>query len=187
LRSALAQLVYRLDAGLGAMPQALAVKVLAARAAHLVGHKAQHVHGGMGVDITYPIHRYLYWSRALAASLGGAAPALERLGDWLADRRPPGLEVRPARRPRAPQPEPRHALDDITVGQALPKLPIPITVPLIAGGAIATRDYFPGHHDLDAARALGSPHIFMNILTTSALVQRYRRSNGPARTASSRP
>jgi alkylation response protein AidB-like acyl-CoA dehydrogenase len=84
LRSALAQLVYRIDAGLGALPQALSVQVLAARAAHLVGHKAQHVHGGMGVDVTYPIHRYLYWSRALAFSLGGDAPALERLGDWLA-------------------------------------------------------------------------------------------------------
>lgn len=84
LRSALAQLVYRLDAGLGCTPQAHAVKVLAARAAHLVGHKAQHVHGGMGVDVTYPIHRYLYWSRALANTLGGEAPALERLGDWLA-------------------------------------------------------------------------------------------------------
>ena len=63
--------------------------------------------------------------------------------------------------------------EDIATGQALPALAIPITVPLIAGGAIATRDYFPGHHDLEAARALGSPHIFMNILTTSALVQRY--------------
>ena len=63
--------------------------------------------------------------------------------------------------------------DELAVGQALPKLAIPITVPLIAGGAIATRDYFPGHHDLEAARALGSPHIFMNILTTSGLVQRF--------------
>ena len=60
-----------------------------------------------------------------------------------------------------------------TIGHALPKLPVPITVSLVAGGAIATRDYFPGHHDLDAARALGSPHVFMNILTTSALVQRF--------------
>lgn len=63
--------------------------------------------------------------------------------------------------------------EDIAPGHALPPLVIPITVPLIAGGAIATRDYFPGHHDLEAARALGSPHIFMNILTTSALVQRF--------------
>ena len=84
LRSALAQLVYRLDAGLGAEPQALTVKVLAAQAAHLIGHKAQHVHGGIGVDVTYPIHRYLYWSRALAFTQGGAEQALERLGDWLA-------------------------------------------------------------------------------------------------------
>lgn len=70
--------------------------------------------------------------------------------------------------------------DELAVGQPLPELAIPITVPLIAGGAIATRDYFPGHHDLEAARALGSPHVFMNILTTSALVQRFvERWAGP--------
>ena len=63
--------------------------------------------------------------------------------------------------------------DEVRAGEALPELAIPITVPLIAGGAIATRDYFPGHHDPDAARKLGSPHIFMNILTTSGLVQRF--------------
>lgn len=61
----------------------------------------------------------------------------------------------------------------VQVGDELPKLAIPITVPLIAGGAIATRDYFPGHHDAEAARALGSPHIFMNILTTNGLVERF--------------
>ncbi|MCK0508105.1 MaoC family dehydratase [Aromatoleum anaerobium] len=66
--------------------------------------------------------------------------------------------------------------EDVRPGEALPELAIPITVPLIAGGAIATRDYFPGHHDAEAARALGSPHIFMNILTTSGLVQRYAES-----------
>lgn len=63
--------------------------------------------------------------------------------------------------------------DAVRVGEELPPLAVPITVPLIVGGAIATRDYFPGHHDLEAARALGSPHIFMNILTTNGLVGRY--------------
>ena len=63
--------------------------------------------------------------------------------------------------------------EDVRPGEALPELAIPITVGLITGGAIATRDYFPGHHDLDAARELGSPHIFMNILTTNGLVQRF--------------
>lgn len=66
--------------------------------------------------------------------------------------------------------------DDVALGETVPTLAIPITVPLIAGGAIATRDYFPGHHDVEAARALGSPHIFMNILTTNGLVQRFVES-----------
>lgn len=63
--------------------------------------------------------------------------------------------------------------EDIAVGAELPALTVPVTVALINGGAIATRDYFPGHHDLEAARALGSAHIFMNILTTNGLVQRF--------------
>ena len=63
--------------------------------------------------------------------------------------------------------------DDITVGTDLPALSVPVTVALVPGGAIATRDYFPGHHDLQAARELGSPHIFMNILTTNGLVQSF--------------
>lgn len=85
LRSSLWQLVWRLDAGLPATAEALATKYLACEAGHLVGHKAQHVHGGIGVDLTYPIHRYLYWSRALGITLGGSAATLERLGDWLAN------------------------------------------------------------------------------------------------------
>lgn len=85
LRSTLWQLVYRLDAGLPSRSEALAVKFLANECGHLVGHKAQHVHGGIGVDLTYPIHRYLYWSRALGITLGGSAATLERLGDWLAN------------------------------------------------------------------------------------------------------
>lgn len=63
--------------------------------------------------------------------------------------------------------------EDVSLGEQLPALEIPITVALIAGGAIATRDYFPGHHDKDAAQELGSPHVFMNILTTSGLVERF--------------
>tara|TARA_R110000823_G_scaffold104471_23_gene222460 strand:- start:2386 stop:2787 length:402 start_codon:yes stop_codon:yes gene_type:complete len=63
--------------------------------------------------------------------------------------------------------------NDINVGDKLPEKAIPITVALISNGALATRDFFPGHHDKDAAIALGSPHIFMNILTTNGLVQSY--------------
>jgi len=85
LRSALWQLCYRLDAGLAAPCEALATAWLACEAGHRIGHSAQHVHGGIGVDLTYPIHRFLYWSRALGLALGGSAACLERLGDWLGD------------------------------------------------------------------------------------------------------
>lgn len=75
------------------------------------------------------------------------------------------------------------AIAETRVGEQLPELAIPVTVTLINGGAIATRDYFPGHHDVDAARELGSPHIFMNILTTTALVQRFvEQWSGPLAT-----
>ena len=64
----------------------------------------------------------------------------------------------------------------ITDIRALPELAIPITTTLNASTAIATRDYFRGHHDMEAAQQLGSPHVFMNILTTNGLVQRFVES-----------
>jgi acyl dehydratase len=63
--------------------------------------------------------------------------------------------------------------DDITLGQALPELAIPITASAIVAGAIATNDFENVHHDKAAALATGVPDIFMNILTTNGLVQRY--------------
>ncbi|MGP3951363.1 MaoC family dehydratase [Streptomyces sp. 7N604] len=58
-------------------------------------------------------------------------------------------------------------------GEELPPLRIPVTRTLIVAGAIASRDYQDVHHDAEAARAKGSPDIFMNILTTNGLVGRY--------------
>lgn len=63
--------------------------------------------------------------------------------------------------------------DAVSVGEELPTLDIPISVRQIVSCAIATRDYQNVHHDLEATRALGSPNIFMNILTTGGLVERY--------------
>ena len=85
LRASLWQLVWRLDQGLPSTPQAHATRALANELGHRAGHMAQHVHGGMGVDVTYPMHRFLYWSRALGALLGGSEHHLAKLGDWLAD------------------------------------------------------------------------------------------------------
>lgn len=64
-------------------------------------------------------------------------------------------------------------LQEVQVGDQLPPLTIDITNRLITGAAIASRDFQDVHHDADAARALGSPDIFMNILTTNGLVGRF--------------
>lgn len=65
------------------------------------------------------------------------------------------------------------SFDSVAVGDALPELAIPITVTLVVGGALASRDYTPVHHDKAAAQAQGMSDVFMNILTTNGLVGRY--------------
>lgn len=49
-----------------------------------VVHRVQHVHGGIGVDVDYPVHRYFLWGKQLAGTLGGPASLLADLGDVLA-------------------------------------------------------------------------------------------------------
>ena len=62
---------------------------------------------------------------------------------------------------------------DVKVGDQLPELAIDLTVSLIVGGALASRDYTPVHHDKAAAQAAGMQDVFMNILTTGGLVGRF--------------
>lgn len=62
---------------------------------------------------------------------------------------------------------------DVTVGDELPPLQVPLTRTRIVAGAIASRDYQEVHHDPDLARERGSKDIIMNILTTNGYVGRY--------------
>jgi alkylation response protein AidB-like acyl-CoA dehydrogenase len=47
-------------------------------------HAAHHIHGGVGVDRDYPLHRYFLLAKQLELSLGSATPSLQRLGKLLA-------------------------------------------------------------------------------------------------------
>jgi acyl dehydratase len=58
-------------------------------------------------------------------------------------------------------------------GAVLPELVIDVTPTFVVASAIATRDFQDVHHDRDRAVARGSQDIFINILTTTGLVQRY--------------
>lgn len=68
---------------------------------------------------------------------------------------------------------PTKSFASVDAGWELPALSVPITATLITATAMATRDYENVHHDLEATRKLGSPHIFMNILTTNGFCQRF--------------
>jgi hypothetical protein len=61
----------------------------------------------------------------------------------------------------------------LEVGAELPAWELPVTPTLIVSTAIATRDFQDVHHDRDLAVERGSKDIFLNILTTTGLVQRY--------------
>jgi alkylation response protein AidB-like acyl-CoA dehydrogenase len=45
-----------------------------------VVHRVQHVHGGIGVDVDYPVHRFFLWGRQIAGTLAGSSAVLADLG-----------------------------------------------------------------------------------------------------------
>jgi len=61
----------------------------------------------------------------------------------------------------------------MNVGDTIPAWSVPLTPTLIVSTAIATRDFQDVHHDRDLAQSHGSKDIFMNILTSTGLVERF--------------
>ncbi|MFN8624506.1 MAG: acyl-CoA dehydrogenase family protein [Candidatus Binatia bacterium] len=83
MRSIYWEAAWRLTAGLPASAEIAAAKWWACMAGHRVAHTAQHLHGGIGADVEYPIHRYFLWAKQVELQLGGANKQLARLGAML--------------------------------------------------------------------------------------------------------
>jgi len=79
------QAAWRISAGLPAEKQVAVAKYWASEAGHRVVHAALHLHGGVGVDKEYPLHRYFFVVKQLALQLGGATEQLRSLGALLAE------------------------------------------------------------------------------------------------------
>jgi acyl dehydratase len=62
---------------------------------------------------------------------------------------------------------------EVEVGEELPPLDVELTAAIIVGGALASRDFTPVHHDRAAAQQAGMSDVFMNILTTNGYVGRF--------------
>ena len=61
-------------------------KYWASEGGQFTAYACQHLHGGIGIDIDYPLHRYFIWSTQLEHSLGCARDQLHRLGASIAER-----------------------------------------------------------------------------------------------------
>ncbi len=84
MKLSLWQAAWRMENGLSC-DRALAVaKFWASEGGHRIVAAAQHIHGGMGVDRDYGLHRYFLTSKALEFTMGGAHAHLHWLGRMLA-------------------------------------------------------------------------------------------------------
>jgi 3-oxocholest-4-en-26-oyl-CoA dehydrogenase beta subunit len=78
------QAAWRLGEGLPAEEEVAIAKFWAADGGQRVVHAAVHLHGGVGVDRDYPLHRYFLLAKELELTLGGTTASLLRLGGILA-------------------------------------------------------------------------------------------------------
>ncbi|HXC51980.1 MAG TPA: acyl-CoA dehydrogenase family protein [Candidatus Limnocylindrales bacterium] len=83
------QAIWRLAEGLPATRELSIAKFWASEGGHRACYAAQHLHGGIGVDKDYPLHRYYLLSKQIELTLGGAHEHLARIGAQLAAGRMP--------------------------------------------------------------------------------------------------
>jgi acyl-CoA dehydrogenase len=85
IRVTVLQAAWKLAVGRPATADVLVAKWWASEGGQHAVHITQHLHGGMGADIDYPVHRYFLWGKQIEDTLGGASATLARLGDTIAD------------------------------------------------------------------------------------------------------
>jgi len=76
---------WRFDTGRDAAQAARVAKWQASQRGQQVVHATQHLHGGIGADVSYPVHRYFLWGKQIELLLGGPSLQLARLGAEIAE------------------------------------------------------------------------------------------------------
>jgi acyl-CoA dehydrogenase len=79
------QAATHLDEGRDDALEVATAKFWAAEGGNRIAHTALHVHGGISIDVDFPIHRYFLWLKQYEFTLGSATPELLRIGKQLAD------------------------------------------------------------------------------------------------------
>jgi len=78
------QAATRLADEMPAAKEVATAKFWAADGGNRIGHAALHIHGGISIDVDYPIHRYFLWLKQIENTLGAASPQLAHLGELIA-------------------------------------------------------------------------------------------------------
>jgi alkylation response protein AidB-like acyl-CoA dehydrogenase len=84
LRLTVTQAAWRLAEGLPAEEAVAIAKLWAADTGHKIAHTTVHVHGGVGIDLDAPAHRYFVGAKRLELVLGGATEQALVVGRILA-------------------------------------------------------------------------------------------------------
>ena len=79
------EVAWLISVGRDAREEVAIAKHFASDAGYRVTFSAQHIHGGIGVDREYPLHRYYVYARHLELMLGGSTHQLRRLGRLIAE------------------------------------------------------------------------------------------------------
>jgi alkylation response protein AidB-like acyl-CoA dehydrogenase len=77
---------WRMSEGFDARQDVLVAMYWATEGGHSIVIACQHLHGGIGADISYPVHRYFLWGIQISTELGGASQHLTRLGKLIASK-----------------------------------------------------------------------------------------------------
>jgi len=85
LRLTVTQAAWRLSEDLPADIDVNTAAFWAADAGHRVAHTTVHVHGGVGIDLDHPVHRYFLAAKQTEFAVGSATGQLLRIGRELAD------------------------------------------------------------------------------------------------------
>lgn len=93
IRVTMLQAAWRIDHGLDADLAVAVASWFAAEAGRKVVFATQHLHGGIGADISYPIHRYFLWGKQIELQLGSPSSHLSRLGAQLIEQLRSGQPV----------------------------------------------------------------------------------------------
>jgi alkylation response protein AidB-like acyl-CoA dehydrogenase len=84
MRVTLLNAAWLFDTGRDATDAAAVAKWQASERGQRTVFSTQHLHGGMGADITYPIHRYFLWGKQIELMLGGPSQQLSHIGARIA-------------------------------------------------------------------------------------------------------